>query len=146
VPVDSANPSVAKGTSYFATISPTVSSIFNFDIKPEDAGKTCSLVFLFPKQENLETSSFTFNGKGGMKVTSLTAPATEQTTYDTVPAAGHISNTISNVAPGNEYFVASMACPAGERIGVEVSSTDGLDLEYFQDYNPSPIGAYITVC
>lgn len=146
VPVDSANPKVAKGTSYFATISPTVSSIFNFDIKPEDAGKTCSLVFLFPKQEDLETSSFTFNGKGGMKVTSLTAPATEQTTYDSVPAAGKISNTISNVAPGNEYFVASMECPAGQRIGVEVSSTDGLDLYYFQDYNPSPIGAYITVC
>lgn len=146
VPVDSANPTTAKGTSYFATISPTVSSIFNFDIKPEDAGKTCSLVFLFPEQKDLETSSFTFNGKGGIKVTSITAPATEQTTYNTVPAAGQLTQTISSVQPGNEYFVASMACPAGQRIGVEFSSTDGLDLHYFQDYNPSPIGAYITVC
>ncbi|CZT18171.1 uncharacterized protein RCC_04011 [Ramularia collo-cygni] len=146
VPVDSANPTTAKGTSYFGTVSPTVSSVFNFDIKPEDAGKTCSIVFLFPKQEDLETSSFTFNGKGGMKVTSLAGPATEQTTYDTVPAAGQVYGTVSNVAPGNEYHIASIACPAGQRIGVEISSTDGLDLHYFQDYNPSPIGAYITVC
>lgn len=146
VAVDSTKPATAEGISYNATVSSTVSTIFDFDIKPEDVGKTCSLVFLFPEQKDLETSSFTFNGKGGIKVTSLTAPATEQTTYNTVPAAGNLTETISSVAPGNSYSVASMACPAGQRIGFEFSSTDGLELSYFQDFNPSPIGAYITVC
>lgn len=145
VPVDSANPSKAYGTSYNGKVSATVSSIFNFDIKSSDAGKTCSLVFLFPKQADLETSSYTFNGKGGLKITALKAPATEQTTYASSPAAVQ-STTVESVAPGNSYLVESFACPAGDRIGFEFSSTGGLELEYFQDYNPSPIGAYITVC
>ena len=146
VPVDSQNPKKAYGTSYNGTITPTISSIFNFDIPPADAGKTCSLVFLFPSQKDLQTSAYTFNGKGGIKVTELKAPATEQTTYETVPAASGDSKTIASVAPGNEYLVFSNECGSGQRISFEFESTHGLDLSFFQDYNPSAIGAYVTVC
>ncbi|EME39308.1 glycoside hydrolase family 17 protein [Dothistroma septosporum NZE10] len=146
VPVDSQIPEKAYGTSYNGTINPTVSSIFNFDIPPSAAGKTCSLVFLFPSQKDLQTSAYTFNGKGGIKVSELTAPATEQTTYETIPASSGNVQTIASVAPGNEYLVFSHECGAGQRVAFDFSSTGGLDLSYFQDYNPSPIGAYVTVC
>ncbi|KAK4499952.1 hypothetical protein PRZ48_008138 [Zasmidium cellare] len=146
VPVSSSSPNTAQGTSYNGKLSPSESSIFNFDIPASYAGKTCSLVFLFPEQKDLETSSFTFNNKGGIKVEELTGPATEQTTYANAPAKSGLSQTIGSVAPGNSYLVFSHECAAGTRKGFEFESTGGLELEFFQDYNPSPIGAYITVC
>jgi len=146
VPVDSTNPDKAYGTSYDGEITPSVSSIFNFDIPASYAGKTCSLVFLFPEKSQLETSSFTFNGKGGIKVSELTSPATTSTTFNNAPAAAAVVADISSIAPGNSYLITSHECGAGQRIAFEFTSTGGLDLDYFQDYNPSPLGAYITVC
>ncbi|KAI7057206.1 glycoside hydrolase [Hortaea werneckii] len=147
VPVSSENKDKAYGTSYNGTISPSVSSIFNFDLPQSYEGQTCSLVFLFTEQDQLETSAFTFNGKGGVTVNELSSPATEQTTYNSVPeAAVEGIGAISEVRPGNSYVVASHECNAGARQSFEFMSTGGLDLEFFQDYNPSPIGAYITVC
>merc|ERR1719197_328484 len=49
VPVSSENKDKAYGTSYNGTISPSVSSIFNFDLPYSYEGQTCSLVFLFPE-------------------------------------------------------------------------------------------------
>jgi hypothetical protein len=48
IPIDSSNPNRGPGTSYFGEVTPTISSIFNFDIPASDTGKACSLVFLFP--------------------------------------------------------------------------------------------------
>lgn len=147
VSVDSANPSKAYGTSYNGTITPTISSIFDFDIPASDAGKTCSLVFLFPEESALETSAYTFNGKGGISVSKLPEPATEQTTYNSISsAAAHPAGSIPSLQPGNSYVVSSYECAAGQRVAFEFSSTGGLDLDFFEDYNPSPLGAYITVC
>ncbi|KXS94896.1 hypothetical protein AC578_1666 [Pseudocercospora eumusae] len=146
VPVDSASPSKAYGTQYNATISSTKSSIFNFDIHPDHAGKTCSVIFLLPEQKDLSTSAFTFNGKGGLTCSKLASPATEQTTYANKPAGSGASSAISSIAPGNGYTIFTGKCEAGQRVAYEFSSADGLELEYFQDYNPAPIGAYITVC
>ena len=76
----------------------------------------------------------------------LTSPATEQTSYSTVPKVARDLGGPSSVVPGNEYVIASGQCPSGQRIGFEVSATGSLDLNYFQDFNPSPIGFYVTVC
>ena len=146
VPVDKDTPDTAGGTSYNGTISPSVSSIFNFDIPTSDAGKTCTLVFLLPTQAELTTSAFSLSGSGGFDVAELSSPATESTTYKTVPSVAKVLGGPSGVTPGNEYVIASGSCAAGMRVGYEVSATGGLDLNYFQDFNPSPIGFYITVC
>lgn len=146
VPVNKDEPTTAGGTSFNGTFSSTVSSIFNFDIPASDAGKTCTLVFLLPTQGELTTSAFSLSGSGGLDVALLSSPATEQTSYDTVPSIDKDYGGPSSVTPGNEYVIASHPCPSGQRIGVEVSATGTLDLNYFQDYNPSPIGLYITVC
>ena len=145
VPIDSSMPDAAEGTSYFGTVSDTISSIFNFDIPPSDAGKTCSLIFLFPKQSDLETSSYTFSGDGKIDVSKLKSPATAQTTYNNAPDVAQDLGTIT-IAPGNSYQVATFDCPAGQRVGYEISSAGSTDLHYFQDYNPAPIGLYITTC
>ncbi|KAF4311600.1 Glycoside hydrolase subgroup catalytic core [Botryosphaeria dothidea] len=146
VPVDAAAPSKAYGTQYNGRVSPTVSSLFNFDIPASYAGKTCSLVFLLPTKQDLETSDFTLAGAGGIAVARLAAPATEQTTYASAPKSGGKVGEVASVTPGNAWVVASGACEAGARVGYEVSATGGLELEWFEDWNPSPIGLFITVC
>ncbi|KAK5107818.1 hypothetical protein LTR62_000632 [Meristemomyces frigidus] len=147
VPVNSAMPDKAYGTQYNATITPEISTVFNFDLPQSYAGKTCSLVFLFPEQAALETSAYTFNGQGGITVGKLSAPATAQSTYNSVAKEDfHPAGSIASLKPGNSYVVSSYACEAGATVAFEFESTGGLDLEYFEDYNPSPLGAYITVC
>lgn len=146
IPVDSANPSKAYGTQYNGTISSTESSIYNFDIRSEYAGKTCSIVFLLPEQKDLKTSSFTFNGKGGLSCSKLSAPANDKTTYTNKPASSGSSSTVGSVTPGNSYTFFTGKCEEGQTVAYELSSSGGLELEYFQDYNAPGIGAYITVC
>ena len=144
--VDKDHPDTMLGNSYRSHVSPTFSSLFNFDIPPSYQGLTCSLVFLFPLRASLQTSNFTFFGSGGIDVAELKAPATAKTRYSTVPAFVSSIGIIKDLEAGNSYEIASGACAAGARIGYGVSATGNLDLEYFQDYNPAPIGLYITAC
>ena len=146
VPVNKDQPDAPGGSSYNGTISPSVSSIFNFDIPSSDTGKTCSLVFLLPIQSDLTTSAFSLSGSGGFDVARLTGPATEQTSYNTAPSILQDVGGPISVTPGNEYVIHSEDCSAGDRIGFKVSATGTLNLNYFQDLNPSPIGFYVTVC
>jgi hypothetical protein len=70
---------------------------------------------------------------------------------------------VDNAMPGNSYMVATGACQAGTTMSVLASSTGGLSLSYFevrslnllshgsslikkQDWNPSPIGVFLTSC
>lgn len=146
VPIDSAAPTKAYGTSYNGQLSSTLSTLFNFDIPASYAGKTCSLVFLLPEKKDLETSDFTLSGAGGIAVSKLSAPAEEGTTYESVPESKGEVGGVESVVPGGAWVVASAACEAGARVGYEVKATGGLELEWFEDWNPSPIGLFVTVC
>ena len=146
VPVHKDSPTTGGGTSYNGTFSSTVSSIFNFDIPATDSGKTCTLVFLLPNQDDLITSAFTLSGSGGLDVARLESPATEQTSYSTIPAVAKDLGGPTSVLPGNEYVIGSGPCLAGQTLSYEVSATGSLALNYFQDSSASAIGFYITVC
>ena len=146
VPVDKENPTKPGGDSFNGTISPTISSIFNFDIPASYAGKTCSLIFLLPTQGKLETSAYSLSGSGGIDAARLTSPATEQTSYDTVASVAKEFGGPASVTPGNSYVIGTGPCNANQRLGYKISATGTLSLNYFQDYNPSPIGLYVTVC
>ena len=76
----------------------------------------------------------------------LDKPADQSTTYNNAPGISGEVGAVSSVAPGNSYTISSGPCAAGQRVGYEVSATGSLALDYFQDFNPSPIGLYITVC
>ncbi|RYC57459.1 hypothetical protein CHU98_g8761, partial [Xylaria longipes] len=147
IPVDSANADSAPGTSYFGEVTSTISSAFNFDIPQSDSGKTCNLVFYFPAQSQLETSSYTFSGSGAVEFIRLSSPVTEGTSYSNLPSVAE-SYGQETVAPGNGYTLGSFACPAGQSVAFEMKAASGdtsTSLRYFQDYNPCPIGLYITV-
>lgn len=145
IPVDSQQSSKAFGTSYNGKVDSHTCSIFNFDIPNSYAGKTCSVVFLFPEQKDLETSSFTLSGSGKVDFTKLKGPASQQTTYANQP--GKESDLASvTVAPGNSYMITSNDCAAGQTVSYEICGNGDFSLDYFQDYNPSPIGLYVRQC
>ena len=146
VSVNKDSPTKVGGTGYNGTFSTTASTIFNFDVPESDSGKTCSLVFLLPTQGELTTSAFTLSGSGGLDVAQLKSPATENTSYSTIPAVESDLGGPTSVTPGNEYIIASGSCAAGQTISYEVSATGSLALNYFQDSSAAAIGFYITVC
>lgn len=146
VPINASSPNTAYGTQYNGTITPKVSTIFNFDIPASYAGKQCSTVFLFPKLNQLETSSYSFNNQGGFTISILNGVATESTTYANAPAVLAQIGSVPELKSGSSYTLSHDSCPGGARVSFQVTSTGGLDLEFFQDYNPSPLGLYVRAC
>lgn len=146
IPVSSNTPNIAAGTQYNATIDSTMCSIFNFDIPASYAGKTCSLVFLFPEQSQLQTSAYTFNNQGGLEFSVLSQPATQSTTYANKPSTLDTAGSIPALTPGNSYALKSVSCPAGQTFAFDVTSSGGAALNFFEDYNPSPLGLYVRAC
>lgn len=145
VPVSSEKPDEAYGTSYNGQINSTTNTIFNFDIPQDYEGKQCSIIFLFPKKEDLETSNYEFGGSGSLGCSELSDVASEDTSYSNAPSADKDLGTIE-LQPGNSYVVATQECKAGKTQSIELSSEDGLSLNFFEDWNPSPLGLYITSC
>jgi Ubiquitin 3 binding protein But2 C-terminal domain len=136
-PVSSTNPDKAHGTSYNGRVSKyDIRTIFNFNFPTSYTGKTCSLVFLFPRQDQLQASSFTISGDGSVGFTSLTSVANQQTTHNNAPVIAQDYGAFS-LSPGNLYTVASFDCPAGTTQSYSMISA-GTDFRYFQDYNAAP--------
>jgi Ubiquitin 3 binding protein But2 C-terminal domain len=87
-PVSSTNPGKAHGISYNGRVSKSdMRTISNFNLPTSYTGKTCSLVFLFPRQDQLQASSFSISGDGGIGSPSLTRGTNQETTHNNVP--GH---------------------------------------------------------
>jgi len=93
----------------------------------------------------LTTSSFTFTGNGGIDFSLLNGVATSATSYSNAPGV-ETDYGVTEVAPGNSYSIATFPCPGGTAISFEVKASGDTSLNYFQDFNPSPIGLYITKC
>ncbi|EME49621.1 hypothetical protein DOTSEDRAFT_20053 [Dothistroma septosporum NZE10] len=142
VPVDSKHPDQSFGTSYNGTAEGSISSIFNFDIPASTKGNTCGLKFFFPEQKDLETSAFEYSGDGQFQFAVLSSPATESTTYASAPKVQQDFGYFT-LAPGTAQDIANVDCPAGERIGIWLKPVGNSKLNFFQDYNPCPIGLYI---
>jgi hypothetical protein len=143
IPVSKSSPNKASGTSFDGTVTSDISSIFNFDIPQSYGAEKCTLVFLFPAQSQLQTSSYTFSGSGAIDFARLSTPATSSTSYSNRPSIAMDLGTVT-VAPGHSYSIATFSCPAGPTIAFELSAMDDTSLTYFQDYNPCPIGLYVT--
>lgn len=141
-PVDKTAPDSAPGTQYNGRVSPSVSSIFTFDIPTSLQGQSCTLKFLLPTQAQLETSSFTTSGSGGVDFKALSSPAQNGVSYSSAPSVASDLGTV-DVQPGNAYTVTMASCPAGQSVSYEMSSAGSYELEFFEDFNPCPIGLYI---
>lgn len=137
VAIDSSSPDTTAGTGSNGTVTSTVSSVFNFDIPASDTGKTCSLVFLFPKQQDLETSSFTFSGDGKIDFAKLSRAVSTSTTLSNLPPVSQDLGTIT-VSPGNSYVVSTFPCPSDQSVAFEMKNAGSTELKFFEDFNPSP--------
>ncbi|ORY11707.1 ubiquitin 3 binding protein But2 C-terminal domain-domain-containing protein [Clohesyomyces aquaticus] len=143
VPVDEAKPGAQFGNKLNGTVTPSMCTAFNFDIHPDHAGKTCSLLFLLPKQGQLETSAFDLKGQGDLVFWSLKEPVGSKTSFKSLPERRLVG--VAPAVPGTKTLVATRECPAGQKIGMLMCGS-GIELNYFQDFNPAPIGLYIRQC
>ncbi|KAK4894558.1 hypothetical protein LTR27_007199 [Elasticomyces elasticus] len=144
VALDRVHQSMQLGNSLNGYASPNVSSLFNFDIPASDAGKMCTLKFILPAEGTMETSSYELSGSGHFNFAALKGSANKNMTYGSAPAVKKYMKSIAMV-PGNAYTIGEFKCPAGEQVAFSMSSTGSASLEYFQDFNPCPVGLYITV-
>lgn len=117
------------GSSFFPDIDQSNNTIFSFGVPPSLDGKTCSLVFLWPKREHLQTSDFTTSGEGDL----------------VFYYKNKVVGTVTDAEPGENSVVRTVPCKAGS-YDVTVAATQDLALRFFQDYNPEPIGLYVTTC
>ncbi|TIA36457.1 hypothetical protein D6C78_05415 [Aureobasidium pullulans] len=142
IPVDSNNPDTAYGTQYNAYIGNGNSTIFDFDIPQSYKGKQCELVFTFPTQSQLETSFVSESGNGGVEFKQLKEAADEKTTFNTQPGVTKNFGE-KGVSTGNAYSITTGDCAVGQTISYELTATGDKTIEFFQDYNPCPIGLWV---
>ncbi|OJD32057.1 gpi anchored cell wall protein [Diplodia corticola] len=154
VPVNASTPSQSFGTQYFGEVSssPRVCSLFNFDIPSSYAGSACSAVFLLPHKAELETSNYTLStpgsGSGQVTFAALEEPADEKTAWESVPEKERDLG-VFDVEAGARFVVATGECRAGSTVAYEMCAAEGsagLSFEWFQDWNPSPIGLFVRKC
>lgn len=137
VPVSSRNPDTAYGQSYNAQVSKSdIQTLFNFDIPTSYSGKTCSLVFLFPRQDQLRTSAFMISGDGKVEFAFRRGVTNQGTTFNNAPEVANNYGVLS-LSPGNSYTLATFDCPAGTTQTYSMTAA-GTEFLYFQDYNPHP--------
>jgi hypothetical protein len=155
VPASPQSPDYAFGDSCSAYISSTNITLFNFDI-PAAAPYTgtCSLLFLFPYASDLAPSAGTyyFSGieeeegeNGGLDFALLSGIANTATTFASTPAVATDYGK-TEIIPGNNYTIATFPCQSGKTVTYSVSSVANVELDYFQDSAPSPIGVYLVPC
>ncbi|KAL9084399.1 MAG: hypothetical protein Q9165_008113 [Trypethelium subeluteriae] len=152
IPISAAHPTTAYGTVYKPVITPNdFCTIFNLYIPPSAHNKTCTLSFLFPERHQLETSSYSYAGAGHVTFTGYPSGvgATTATTWNTRPAGGGSPPSAPSVIrPGHAYVINRGGCEVREWEYLLVSGmmcSNDTRLEYFQDYNPCPIGLFVTV-
>lgn len=76
-PISTGATTSSYSNSYNGTAGSGLSSIFNFDIPQSYKGQLCNIKFLFPQQQQLETSAYTYGSGVGFKFALLDGPATE---------------------------------------------------------------------
>lgn len=142
IPISKESPEEAAGTSYDGKVNSMTSSIFNFDVPESYKGMQCKVMFDFPMQSQLVTSSYTLSGSGMVEFSEMSMAATESTTWDNAPSVMKKLG-MKTLAPGNAYTVWEGECPAGEACAFMMSTMSTTELWWFQDYNQCPIGLYM---
>lgn len=89
--ISQSEPDKAFGPQFNGLITPNeISSIFSFDVPASRADANCTLEFLFPRQDQLKTSNFTYEGAGSFTFFGYVAGSCpgEETTFNNQPTAG----------------------------------------------------------
>lgn len=127
--ISASQPDKAYGPQYNGVFTPNdISTIFSFDVPASRSDWNCTLEFLFPSQDQLETSSYTYSGGGtfvftGYNATDCPGP---QTTYNNQPALGpYPAFPAVHMEPGYAYVldvgpcsVSAGTCVAGGKLAI----------------------------
>ncbi|KAF1834656.1 glycoside hydrolase [Decorospora gaudefroyi] len=136
IAIDKTDPQIVVGNGFTVELSPTISTVLVYDVRPEFAGMTCTLALHIPPISSSFAAPVQVRALGGINVSRL-----DQTPNDNVNAA-HIGSgdwlgTVTMVQPGRQYNIASFPCEAGQRIGYLMDSIGGLEMNWFQMVNPA---------
>jgi hypothetical protein len=154
VPTSPTFPDYPFGNSFKAYISRVHTTLFNFDVPTTYSNLTCALLFLFPfaSDEDPSAGGYYFSGmeeevgeNGGLDFALLSDTANSATTYTSTPPVA-ADYGMTQIFPGEVYTLAQFPCPAGQAVTYSASSRGNVELDYFQDSAPSPIGLYMVPC
>ncbi|KAH8682665.1 ubiquitin 3 binding protein But2 C-terminal domain-containing protein [Xylariales sp. PMI_506] len=149
VPIDSANPTMAYGSTTYGQVSPNASTIFNFAIPATAGGYSCKVFFLLP---TASTSSYYLTGDGSVLFARISDPADATTTTFQSVMNGMGIRTLGalSISRGNAYVVEAYDCPAGQTVSYMMAEPLGKDtcLVYLQDAEGgwNNVGMFISIC
>ncbi|KAF2633231.1 glycoside hydrolase family 17 protein [Macroventuria anomochaeta] len=140
-----ADPSKVIGNGYVAQLSPTMSTVFVFDVRPEDQGKTCNLAFHMPPASPWpDMSPVKIRSPGGIIVSSVGQQAASAEISANDVGSSNFVGWVPSIQPANQYNIASVPCAAGQRVAYQIESTGGLTMDFFQMTVP-PLGLFMSV-
>jgi glucan endo-1,3-beta-D-glucosidase len=121
------------GNGYAAQLSPTLSTVFVFDVRPNLQGRICNLVFFVRPISLLEyLSPAKIRSPGGISVSRLSSRVdSPRISADSVGSLTPVG-TVPLIQPASSYTVSSMPSQGGQRVAYEVDSVGGLTMEFFQ--------------
>lgn len=149
VPVSARFPDISFGSTETPLITANdFCTIFNLEIPPSAVGKTCTLEFLFPDQQD----TYAYNGGGHFTFTGYAfgSGATLNTTYNQQPPPGPSPPTPpALMSPGNVYTINVGSCGIQTGMsGLEVSGmlcSNDTTFAYLQSSETCPIGFYVAI-
>lgn len=143
-PVEKTYPNKVVENGYIAQLSPTVSTVLVYDIHPAHQGKTCSLTFhLPPPFEYVDLAPFKIRAPGGISVSHLGNQVPAKVSTVGISSL-NVVGSVASIQPGHQYNVASAPCEAGQRVGYQVDSLNGLSMDWLQMTSP-PLGLFVLV-
>ncbi|OBT61522.1 hypothetical protein VE03_09132 [Pseudogymnoascus sp. 23342-1-I1] len=133
-------------------ITPSNNTLFAFTTPASWTG-TCSLLFTFPyASETANPGAYHFSGieeekagSGGLNFDHVEADIDADETWWTKPELKETYGK-TEIIPGNSYTIATFPCKGGETLVYDVSSVSGVELEFEQNAEASPIGLWVAKC
>jgi glucan endo-1,3-beta-D-glucosidase len=119
--------------------------VFVYDVRPEFAGRTCTLALYMPQLdfEIPQMAPVGVRARGGISVSRLVdAPGSDLNAQNV--GNGSLVGIVPTVLPASQYNIASFPCEAGQRVGYQVDSISGLDMNWFQMTYPA-LGLFMQV-
>jgi glucan endo-1,3-beta-D-glucosidase len=133
------------GNGYTAQLSPTLSTVFVFDVRPEHQGKTCNIAFHMPPAFPWpDMSPVKVRSPGGITVSSVGQQAASAEISAKDVGSSKLVGWVPSIEPANQYDIASVPCAAGQRVAYQVESIGGLAMDFFQMTSP-PLGLFMSV-
>ena len=142
VPVDKSQPTAVIGKQFIGRLDLLHSTLFNFNVPADYAGRTCRLTFFIPSPSAEWWQPVQYKTSGGIAVSQLDQLATETTSFSTVGASRPVGS-VGLLAKGTANPIASFPCPEGTQVGYIVDGIGGLDLQFFEIIIPA-LGLFMT--